>query len=72
MDGWRGLSRIGKCGTYLSVAPAIRPQQGTGVPNSSIDWWRLAGVLAPEVADSGRWERSLMVMTCGDLRGRDD
>lgn len=44
--GWGGVgfTRIGKCRTYLSVAPAIRSQQGTGVPNSSIDWLRLAGV----------------------------
>lgn len=41
--GW-GLTRIGECGTYLSVAPTIRPQQGTGVPNSSIDWLRVVDV----------------------------
>lgn len=38
------VTRIGKCRTYLSVAPAIRSQQGTGAANSSIDWLRLAGV----------------------------
>lgn len=39
-----GSQELWECGTYLSVAPAIRLQQGTGVPNSSIDWLRLAGV----------------------------
>lgn len=70
--GGGGFSRIGKCRTYLSVAPAIRPQQGTGVPNSSIDWLRLAGCSTPEVADSGRWESSLMAVASGDSREGDD
>lgn len=52
-----GLTRIGKCRTYLSVAPAIRSQRGTGVANSSIDCSRPAWCSAPEVADSGGWKK---------------
>lgn len=62
--GGGGSTRIVNCRTHLSVTPAIRPQQGTGVPKSSIDWLCLA--------DSGRWESSLMAMTSGDVREGDD
>lgn len=38
------LGRTQGWGTLLAVAPTIRPQQGTGVSNSSIDWSCLAAV----------------------------
>lgn len=57
---WNGDCLVGRggdwrhhksCRTYLRVALAIRPQQGTGVPNSSIDWLGPAGVPHLKVAD---------------------
>lgn len=63
--GWR-FTRIGKCRTHLSVAPAIRPQQGTGAPNTSIDWLRLAGAphLKWQIVADGRapWWLWLLVI----------
>lgn len=54
--GWwwrrrRGFTWIGECRTHLRVAPTIRAQRGTGVPNSSIDWLR--AVDAPHL----KWQK---------------
>lgn len=38
-----GSTGIGKGRKYFSIAQEIRPQQGSGVPNSCIDWLCLAG-----------------------------
>ena len=35
---------LGSVGHILVLHRQLRSQQGTGVPNSSIDWLRLAGV----------------------------
>lgn len=68
----RGFTRIGECRTYFSVAPAIRAA-ARDWSAKQLYWLAASGCCStPEVADSGRWESSLMAMASGDLREGDD
>lgn len=68
----RGFTRIGECRTYFSVAPAIKVA-ARDWSAKQLYWLAASGWCStPEVADSGRWESSLMATASGDLREGDD